>query len=264
MPTASSPPRRGLPRAFVAFAVAAGLVAAAWAALSLASLASRSTERTTTTYVAAGLLRIDTGSGDVTIVAEDRTDVRVVTEVRHGIWRPHVTQGLRDGRLELTGDCDFWAEIGIDSCRTSFEVRVPLATRIVVDASSGDLAVSGARADVSLHASSGDIHARDVSGLLELDSSSGDVEVDGYRGMRLDAHTSSGDVEVRSLRAPRRLVADTSSGDVRVVVPDGTYRVAASTDSGDEDIQVGNDPYARNVIEATTSSGDVTVAGLGN
>lgn len=260
----STSQRRGLPRPFIAVAVLCGLAAVAYTALSFASLAAGRTERTETTTAAVDHLRIDAGSGDVTVIGEPRSDIRIVAKVRRGLWDARQRQRLAGDRLELTTDCSFFAQLGFGgNCDTSYEVRVPLATEASVRVSSGDAMLSGLRgADVS--ASSGDVRVDDVTGPLRVRVSSGDVRVAGYRGTDAEVRASSGDVEVRAQAAPRRIDVEVSSGDVAIVVPDVAYRVEADTRSGDEDVQVRQDPGAPRVIRATTSSGDLKVARLGD
>jgi Putative adhesin len=65
-------------------------------------------------------------------------------------------------------------------------------------------------------------------------------------------------------RASRHLRVDTDSGDVDVTVPDVVYSVLADTGSGDRDVTVRQDPAAPRTIQASASSGDVTVAPLGD
>lgn len=266
MSTTVPPPprRRGLPRAFVAACVALGVLIGAYAVLMLLSIASASTEHRARSFAAVERLRIDTGSGDVTVVGERRGDIRVEMLIQRGMWRgawqPDVGLDHADGTLTLASECSVWAHIGVGECGASFTVRVPRGTGVDVHASSGDVRIANLARPVTVDASSGDVHVTDTSGRLSLAADSGDVHVEGYRGTRLATQASSGDIDVSTLRAPLRLSADADSGDIDVSVPDVAYRVAVETDSGDQDVQVRQDPDARHAIEARASSGDVTIA----
>jgi DUF4097 and DUF4098 domain-containing protein YvlB len=255
-------PRRGLPRPFVGTCVVVAILVAAWAGLSVVSLTTRQTETTSHTYPAGGPLQLTAQSGDVTIVAQDRDDVRVDSRARWSLSEPDVRLRRENGRLVLDGECGFWGQVGPGSCSTNFEIYVPRGTEVEARTSSGDMRVVDLDADVRLRTSSGDVEAEGVGGQLTLDSSSGDVGVVGFRGRDVGAHTSSGDVTVRAETVPDRVDARTSSGDVTVAVPDAVYDVETNTSSGDEDVQVSQDPDARNVIEARTSSGDVAIVRL--
>lgn len=269
MPTApASPParRRGLPRPFVALCIAVAAVVALYTVLSLTSLLTASTEHRTRTFEAVERLRVETGSGDVEVVGEARSDVRVEMEIQRGMfrgaWKPDVDMRADGRSLQLASRCSVWEHIGVTDCGASFTIRVPRGTAVELDASSGDVVVADVDGAVQASASSGDVRARDLGGSAELSASSGEVEVDGYRGRRISARTSSGDVDVRAVAAPRRLVASASSGDVAVLVPDRAYRVEADADSGDVDVQVRQDPDSPRTIEARASSGDVSVQRL--
>jgi hypothetical protein len=267
-PPASPRKRRGLPRPFVALCIALGVVTGAYTVVTLLSLTTASTEHRTRTFAAVRELRIAAGDGDVTVVGERRRNVRVEMEIQRGMWRgawqPHV-RAQRGGRgLQLESHCSVWAHIGVGDCGASYTVHVPRGTRLVVDASSGDVRVAGVERPVAIDASSGDVHVEDVAAPLRVGADSGDVHVEGYRGTDASVQADSGDVDVVAQRAPRRLRAVADSGDIDLVVPDRSYRVTVQTDSGDQDVQVRQDPDASRVIEARADSGDVAIVRLGD
>lgn len=254
--------KKSLPGPFVWICVAIAVLTAGWLGLSVVALASRHTDTATRTYPAGELLQLTGHSGDVTIVAQERDDVRVDSRSKWSLARPDVELRREGDRLVIDGDCGFWDDIGPGGCSTSFEIYVPRDTRIDATTASGDMRVTGARADTRLKTSSGDVRADDVAAPLSLQSSSGDIDVVGFGGREAFTRTSSGDVTVRAEVVPERIEARTSSGDVTVAVPDAIYDVEANTSSGDEQVHVRQDPDARRVIDARTSSGDVEVVRL--
>jgi hypothetical protein len=258
---------RGLPRTFIAICVALGVLVGAYTVVTLLSLTTASTEHRVRTFAAVPELRIDAGEGDVTVVGERRRDMRVEMEIQRGMWRgawqPHVRTQHGGRRLELESHCSVWAHIGVGDCGASYTVHVPRGTRLVVDASSGDVRVAGTARPVTIDASSGDVHVDGVSARVRVTASSGDVHVADYRGVDASVQASSGDIHVRALRTPRRLRAIANSGDIDLAVPDKRYRVTVQTDSGDQSVQVRQDPDASRVIEARASSGDVSIVPLG-
>lgn len=256
--------RKSLPRPFVGVCVAFALIAAAWSGLSVVAFASRHSETSSHTYPAGELLQLSAQNGDVTVIAEEREDVRVDAHTKWSLSKPDVDLRREGDRLVLDGTCGFWGDVGFANCAANFEVYVPLGTRVDARTASGDMRVVGTREETRLKTSSGDVRAEDVSARLDLNSSSGDVDVLGFAGTDVLARTSSGDVTVRAEVVPERVEARTSSGDVTVAVPDATYDVEANTSSGDQDVQVRQDPDAARVIEARTSSGDVQVVRLGD
>lgn len=264
----ATPPakQRGLPRPFVVVCVVIGAVIGAYGALTLLSQLTASTVHRTRTFRAVDELRVRAGSGDVTVIGGPRRDVRVDMAIQRGMfrgaWKPEV--GVRAGgrELELNSNCSVWEQIGVGHCGASFTISVPRGTRVVVEASSGEVDVSKLDGPVTVDASSGDVHAAVVRGPLTINASSGDVRVDDHRGHVVSATASSGDIDIHAAVPPRRLRAEASSGDVTVLVPDVTYRVESDADSGDEEVQVRQDPDAPRVIEAQASSGSVSVQRL--
>lgn len=270
MSTVAAPPpkKRGLPPAFVAFCVLLGVFVGLYVIVTLLSITTASTEHRTRTFGAVDDLRVEAGSGDVEVVGEPRRDIRVEMEIQRGMWRgawqPQV-ELQPDGRsLRLRSDCSLWAHIGVSDCGASFTIRVPRATQVAVDVSSGDVTVRDLDGRVRIDASSGEVRAEGVRGPLRAEASSGDIDVVGFRGRRVDAQASSGEVHVSATRPPRSVRAVASSGDVTIVVPDVAYRVTVETSSGDQNVLVRQDPDARRSIEAKASSGDVTVVRLGD
>lgn len=162
------------------------------------------------------------------------------------------------------------------------------AGTLEASASSGGIHVEQVQAaHVKLSASSGDLTAHQlVADILEADASSGDIEATGRFG-DLDVSASSGNIvlEAEPLRSGHYAL-DASSGslDVRVALPLGVgYDVTAETSSGTITIDLPNaevletdddGDYQRVatagftqartqvVIEADTSSGDITVSAL--
>jgi hypothetical protein len=268
-PSEPPKPAKGLPRAFVALCIAIGAVIGAYCVLTLVSLAMASTEHRTRTFATAVRhLQIETGSADVRVVGERRGDVRVDMEIHRGMFRngfqPRVAMRQHGQRLQLDSHCSLMAHVGVGDCGASFTVYVPRGTAVGVSAASGDVYVQGVEHDVSVAASSGDVHVVDVAGTLRTTASSGDVHVAGYRGTQLVVQTDSGDVDVSAQRAPRRLRVDAGSGDVDLAVPNAVYSLLVDTGSGDRSVTVRQDPAAPRTIQANTSSGDVSIAPLGD
>lgn len=265
MPFVPTQRRAGLSRPFVVVCVAFGLLVVAWATLWFAALTVHQTRNAVKAYGGVDELRIDGGAGDIDVIAEDRSDVRVVARSEWSLSEPDQIQRFAGGTLQLSGECGFWGSFGPDGCSTDFEIYVPRAMPVTASVSSGDVQVIGLEGPVTLDVSSGDVKADDLSGTLRIGTSSGDVDVGGYRGRDVSVHGSSGDMEVRTRSVPDSIRAVTSSGDVTVAVPGGVaYDVETGTSSGDQAVDVDQSADAANAIEAVTSSGDVNVVRLGD
>lgn len=260
MPTA---PRKRLSRPFVVVCAGLGVLTVVYFALSFVALGVRQTKTTAASYAGVDRLQIDGGSGDVTLIGEQRDDVRVVARTKWGLDEPDHLQQFSDGVLKVDGGCGFWGGFGIDGCTTDFEIHVPADIPIRAEVDAGDLRASGLDGRVQLEANSGDVRVEDVSGPLTVDVDSGDVMVIGYRGRDASVGANSGDLEIRTQVVPDRIKAVTDSGDVTIAVPGGeVYDVDTETDSGDTDVQVDQSVDAPRTIEANTNSGDVRVVRL--
>jgi DUF4097 and DUF4098 domain-containing protein YvlB len=256
-------PRRGLPRPLIAACVAIGALVAAWGGLSVVALTMRTTDTTSRTYAVAGPLEVATANGNVTIIGEDRDDVRVDARATWSLKRPEVELRRDGGRVTLDGGCGgFWGHVDALGCSIDLELRVPRDHAVTARTTSGDVRAFDLAGEVTLRASSGDVRAEHVGGRLEVASSSGDIAVVGFRGDAVAARASSGDVTVRAATPPRRTAAHANSGNVTIAVPDATYAVDVRTGSGDQNVAVRQSPDAARAIEASANSGDVTVVRL--
>lgn len=156
---------------------------------------------------------------------------------------PTVEVTNRDGLLVVGVDCGPVVSWLGDGCRADWELVVPASTQLLLRASSGDIAITGMASSVT------------------ASTSSGDVNVTGSSSPNLDLRSTSGDVTARSLVAPSVLKAASTSGDVEVSVPDdgSRYRVDARTTSGKVTNLIGTEPGASRLVEASATSGDVTL-----
>ncbi len=263
----STPPstqqQRGLSRPFVTVCVVFGAIVVVWAALWFAAASVQRSDTTSNVYSGVERLRVKGGTGDITVVGEQRDDVEVIVHRTWGLAEPDIDQGFENGELTLRNGCTFWGTFGPQGCQTEFELRVPADLPLDVRGASGDVSAKGITGDSYVGTSSGDVSVIDATGPLRAGASSGDVEVEGYGGSDVTAHASSGDVVVRARTAPRRIEAVASSGDVTVAVPGGrAYDVSADASSGDTSVGVERSSRSPHRIEARASSGDVDVVKL--
>jgi hypothetical protein len=200
------------PALVVSLAVAAAILGVG--ALTAVAWLGTHTERHTRVVPAARAIEVRVGSGDVTVVATDRRDVRVTSTERHGIVDAKAHVSSSGGVLRL--NCDQGVFV-FGPCGVGFRIEVPRASSVRVVAHSGD---------VSVH---------DLGGAADLSTHSGDVEADGVRGpLRLRAR--SGDVAVRVPAGGYAVVTATRSGDERVSLandPRSPRTIRATTRSGD-------------------------------
>lgn len=203
-------------------------------------------------------LTVHSASGDVLVSPSPDGDVHVLARVTYRSEKPELIQESTASGVLLDNRCagGWW----FASCSVDYEVQVPPAFAVDVDASSGGVVVRAVDGPVVVDVSSGDIEVQDVTAELSLRTSSGEVSGSGVRSQIVRAETSSGDIRLELATAPQELDAVASSGEIDIAVP-GTeaYRVAATTSAGEEQVDVRQDPSSTRSISATSSSGDVTV-----
>lgn len=209
------------------------------------------------------------GAGDVTVDATGPAgQVRVKRVVRYqGGGQPDTRYEIRGDELVLDTDCG-------SRCTISYEVTAPGGVAIRGETSSGnvalsqvgavdftlrsgDISVTGARADVRAETTSGNIEVVDAAGTVRLRASSGNI--DGRRlAAGVDAEATSGNVTVE-LDRPASARLHATSGDVKLIVPDGRYRVRAHANAGDTDLGVPDDPTASFLLDISATSGNVAL-----
>ena len=170
-------------------------------------------------------------------------------------------------------------------------------TQVQVNTDTGDVAIHAAEpgADTSVVTRTKSIYSspqhtavvRDgvlmVSGscrnqLFLVSMCSVDFDITVQAGARIQAHSSTGDVQIRSItgpvtaaagdgdvrlefgQAPDQARAGSDTGDVRIELPgQERYRVEASTGTGDTKVSVPVSDSSSRIIQASTGTGDVTV-----
>ena len=253
-------------RGVVAAAAATTLIVLAGCdTLSFRRLDYDHTERTKITKITVD----DDGAGDVVVRANGPADqVRVKRVVRYQGDEPTSRYEIKGDELVLPTDCGH-------RCSISWEVTAPPGVVVrggtgsgnvdltdvgAVDftLSSGDLTVRGATGEVRASTTSGNMRVVEAAGPVRLRARSGDIEARRLASAA-DVETTSGNIVVElDQPAPARLHA--TSGDVDLAVPAGRYRVRATATSGDTDVRVTDDPTASIQLEASATSGNVTVS----
>jgi hypothetical protein len=217
------------------------------AALSLFSLfAGRDTHTTQRAFsapVSASPLAIETGSADVTLLADSASGIQVVqhSNAVHGY---HVGPARLSGdRLTLPSSCTGSGLSWLFYCSVSYTVHVPRDLVVKLDVGSGDVTARGVTAD------------------LTIKVGSGDVEASGLGSSTAIVHSGSGDVRLEFDSAPTTVQATSGSGDLQITLPhDGVpYRVVEKTGSGDYANHVDTSESSAHTVEVETGSGDLSI-----
>jgi hypothetical protein len=227
----------------------------AFGATKAVGLLTERTDTQTRTLAAAPTIVVHTGTGDVRIVAADRTDVRLTTKEKRSIWGGgHVRVSGDAADLRIKDRCDGFPLVD-DPCSVDSVLEVPRATSVRVVTGTGDLRAENLRGGAELRAGTGDLLAVGVSGPLRLSSETGDVHVEGPSS-DVVARTSTGDIRVEASE-PGTIEAQADTGDIHISVPDLTYAVDTDTGTGDENVDVRRDDASPRRLRAHTDTGDV-------
>lgn len=188
-------------------------------------------------------LVVDTGAGDVDIVATSADHI-TVRQTTHWITdEPSPKKSVSDGVLTLADadDCGGWTLL---RCETDYRIEVPR-----------DLVVS-------IKADAGDVHVTGLAGALTMESDAGNVKGSELGASHVKASTDAGDVKLAFSVVPDSVEAETDAGNVEIEVPRDEYAVAVDTDSGDTSVEgIVNYDLASHTVSAETDAGDVRVRG---
>ena len=235
--------------------IVVALVIFLFGATKAVGLLTERTDTQTRTLAAAPTIVVHTGTGDVRVIAADRTDVRLTTKEKRSIWGGgHVRVSGDAADLRLKDHCDGFPVVD-DPCGVDSILEVPRATSVRVVTGTGDLRAENLRGAAELRAGTGDLRAVGVSGPLRLSSQTGDVHVEGP-SPDVVARTSTGDIHVEAGR-PGTVDAQADTGDIHISVPDLTYAVDADTGTGDDTVDVRRDDASPRKLRAHTDTGDV-------
>jgi len=229
-------------RRFLAGAAAAGLGALG----GCISLGERQQTEETHTFDVADIdeLTLRNGVGDVSVAAEDRSDVRMRAITRAANEDHFDSISLREqrsgGTLALSVDNEIDSVLLGSPPSMELDVVVPSDLRV---------------ADVEID--TGDVEIERTSGALNLETDTGDAVVRGVDGA-VDATTDTGDLTISDVASISGITADTGDVEVDVATLDGDARI--ETDTGDVDAALSASLDARVIVR--TDTGDVTSGGL--
>ncbi|SNZ15557.1 Putative adhesin [Natronoarchaeum philippinense] len=206
-------------------------------------------------------LTVENGVGDVTVSAEERSDVRVRAVKHAGSEDQFDAITLNDERagetLSLTVDNEIDSVLVGSPPSMTLDIAVPADLRVArVDTATGDVGVSDTGGDIAIETATGDVDITETAAGVSIDTNTGDIVVSGAGGP-VRTSTDTGDVQVR-----RGWIDDiqTTTGDVDVEVAALDGDADMGTDTGDVDAALSASLDARVAVE--TDTGDVSASGL--
>lgn len=154
---------------------------------------------------------------------------------------PRVESRVEDGTLTVDVTCPNWAFV---SCSADVVVQAPATADVSVDATRGNVVVTGMSAAVTARSEDGSVRVEGTSTTVAASSVTKPVTV------------------VLNGAVPDEVSARSETGDVSVTVPRGTYRVTAQSVKATARVEgLTRDATAAANITAHSGIGDVTVTG---
>jgi hypothetical protein len=231
-------------------------------------------------------IRLDGGSGSLTVQPGEGQQVHVHRTVRYGGDKPGATDHADGSVLLVKTGCGM-------NCGVDYTITMPAGVRVnghngsgdinlrgvstvsldvgsgnvvvheatgavVARTGSGDVELTDVKADVTARTGSGNVKLARITGTVVTSTSSGDLVASDLTGPQITARTGSGNVTL-SLGVPQGVFAETGSGDVNVKVPTGSYKVTTRTGSGDTSVRIPTDPNGTYLLDLHTGSGNITV-----
>jgi hypothetical protein len=210
-------------------------------------------------------LDVQTGSGSIDVHTGDSSTVRVTGTIRAtGGWRddtdaekkvrylesnPPMEQHGNIIKIGYIEDEELQRNISI-----SYEIVVPVETRLRSNSGSGEQNVSGLHGPVEASSGSGNLRLTSIGDMVRATTGSGHISVEGAKGA-VRATTGSGEILATSVAGG--LHASTGSGNItlRQTAPGD---VEASTGSGNLELD-----GVHGSVRAQTASGNILVEGEG-
>ncbi|HVZ48084.1 MAG TPA: DUF4097 family beta strand repeat-containing protein [Gemmatimonadaceae bacterium] len=190
-------------------------------------------------------------SGTIVVTGWTRPEARVVARTDRGLIEPTFSRA----RITLSPRPERYSRSRSGMGETYYELSVPVGTRVMVNATSGNIRVRGTAAEVQASTTSGNIEIVDAADRIVAQTTSGDIRLNKIRGRTRVGVTSgdlelddiTGSLEVRSVSSDMKIrhvdVDDlrigTTSGNITfdgAIDPHGTYEI--SSHSGDVQFEI--------------------------
>ena len=243
--------------------IAAGWIATATLMAPLAASAATGTFDRTLRVNGPVLIGLDTGAGDVHVVAGPVSTVHIVGHVHSDHW---MGGGTADSRVQQVVAAPPVTQAGNiisighnfneNGISIDYEITTPRGTDLRVNSGSGNLQVEGTGGPTDLTTGSGDIQANGLSDHVSLQTGSGNITADLMSARDVKAQSGNGDVTIHNVQGS--LWAHTGSGNIDV---DGRPLAAAwrvESGSGNVTLDTRGSSFDLN---ATTGSGDIRYTG---
>lgn len=252
-----------LPKGIFSVAVGVAAVVALSPAAAYGQFAAQGSFERTLSVTGPVDLEVTTGSGSIDVRAGEAGSVRVKgtirarrgwlggreaqEKVRYLEVNPPIEQNGNRIRIGHIADPEFRRNVSI-----SYELIVPVETRLRADTGSGNQTIEGIRGPVYADTGSGNLRISQIGSEVEADTGSGDIELSDIKG---DLRADTGSGSIRGTGIGGGITADTGSGDVRL---EQTAPGDVQVDTGSGSVQLRG---VRGALQVDTGSGDISVEG---
>jgi hypothetical protein len=151
------------------------------------------------TIGAQGTLVLHDVAGSIRLRGTDTEEARVVAQPSSGHRLPPLVVRKSDGALHIEPEQRGLNFLGASFSRSSgidFEVELPRAARVEINAVSADVDAAGLLGEQRYRTVSGDLGLEGAGGRISLTTVSGDAKLTASEALELDATTTSGDLEL--------------------------------------------------------------------
>lgn len=199
-----------------------------------------------------GEVSIHVISGDVTIKAWNKSEVRVEGEIDGDEESLIFKTSGNETIIEVEPGGSGWGRHSHGDI-AELTVFVPARSSVESEGKSTDFRITGVQGPVRLSSLSGDLNAEGLNNTIDLVTVSGDIVIQGSQG-KINLESVSGDVEakVEAIEFNARSI----SGDVDASIGK-SERIRLASVSGDIDLKL--NLAAKGRLEAETVSGDVDI-----
>jgi DUF4097 and DUF4098 domain-containing protein YvlB len=202
-------------------------------------------------------LNVKSGSGSITVKTGSDATVQVIGKIYSSKSRAeeNVRYLEQNPPIEQNGNTITIGNIDRDRSRDisiSYEISVPVATRVVSKTGSGSQTIGDVQGPVDVSSGSGSLKIGDIGDKVEASSGSGSIEIQAANG-GVYAKTGSGSIRAYSVSGP--FTSSSGSGSVELEQV-GPGDVEVETGSGSIEVE-----GVRGALSADTGSGGIRAEG---
>ncbi len=203
------------------------------------------------------LLEVDSASGRIEVIGQDRTDIAISARVSDGYRPTSYRVTILGERLHIDVGCPFLSVW----CGVDLRIQVPTELAVDLRNENDKVVVRDLSGRVRASSENDTVEAVGLSGDATLISTNDSVKGRELRTSSMEASSENDKVQLEFVAPPRSVTARSDNGSVEVAVPDDgqPYDVATRSDNGSVSNDVTIDQTSSRSISARSDNGSVTV-----